>query len=68
MVFDKQRLPKGNAFTSSPWSYDDKLFCVNEDGVTYVVETGPKFKLLYTNSLAEDDMCMATPVIVGDNS
>jgi outer membrane protein assembly factor BamB len=66
LVFDKQRLPKGNAFTSSPWSYDDKLFCVNEDGVTYVVEAGPKFKLLYTNSLAEDDMCMATPVIVGD--
>lgn len=66
MVFDKQRLPKGNAFTSSPWSYGGKLFCLNEDGVTYVVDAGPKFKLLYTNSLAEDDMCMATPVIVGD--
>jgi outer membrane protein assembly factor BamB len=66
LIFDKQRLPKGNAFTSSPWSYDDQLFCVNEDGVTYVVGTGPQFKLLYTNSLAEDDMCMATPVIVGD--
>jgi outer membrane protein assembly factor BamB len=66
LVFDKQRLPKGNAFTSSPWSYAGKLFCVNEDGVTYVVDAGPKFKLLHTNSLAEDDMCMATPVIVGD--
>jgi outer membrane protein assembly factor BamB len=66
MVFDKQRLPKGDAFTSSPWSYADKLFCVNENGLTFVVQTGPKFKLLYTNKLAEDDMCMATPVIVGD--
>jgi outer membrane protein assembly factor BamB len=66
MIFDKQRLPKGNAFTSSPWSYAHKLFCLNEDGVTYVIETGPKFKLLHTNPLAEDDMCMATPVITGD--
>src|SRR5580704_3671997 len=65
-VFDKQRQPKGNAFTSSPWSYADKLFCLNEDGVTFVVQTGPKFKLLHTNTLAEDDMCMATPVIAGD--
>ena len=66
LVFNKQRLAKGNAFTSSPWSYGDKLFCLNEDGVTSVVQTGPEFKSLYTNALAEDDMCMATPVIVGD--
>jgi outer membrane protein assembly factor BamB len=66
LVFNKQRLAKGNAFTSSPWSYGDKLFCLNEDGVTCVVQTGPEFKSLHTNALAEDDMCMATPVIVGD--
>jgi outer membrane protein assembly factor BamB len=65
-VFDKQRLQKGNAFTSSPWSYDGKLFCLNEDGVTCVVQSGPSFKSLYTNALADDDMCMATPVIAGD--
>lgn len=66
LVFNKQRLAKGNAFTSSPWTYGGKLFCLNEDGVTSVVQTGPEFKSLYTNALAEDDMCMATPVIVGD--
>jgi outer membrane protein assembly factor BamB len=66
LIFDKQRLAKGIAFTSSPWSYGDKLFCLNEDGVTSVVQVGPKFKNLHTNTLAEDDMCMATPVIVGD--
>jgi outer membrane protein assembly factor BamB len=66
LVFNKQRLAKGNAFTSSPWSYGDKLFCLNEDGVTSVVQTGPEFKSLHINTLAEDDMCMATPVIVGD--
>jgi outer membrane protein assembly factor BamB len=65
-VFGKQRIPKGRAFTSSPWSYDGKLFCINEDGVTFVIKTGAEFEILGTNSLAEDDMCMATPVFVGN--
>jgi hypothetical protein len=39
---------------------------VNEDGVTFAIQPGPDFKVLYSNSLAEDDMCMATPIMVGD--
>jgi len=66
MVYDKQRLPEGQAFTSSPWAYGGKIFCLNEDGKTFVVKAGPEFELLHTNDLAEDDMCMATPAIVGD--
>ena len=62
-VYDKQRLPVAN-FTSSPWSYDGRVFCVNEDGVTCVIRAGRKYELLHTNTLAEDDMCMATPAIV----
>lgn len=65
-IYGKQRIPKGRAFTCSPWSYDDKLFCINEDGVTFAIKLGPEFEVLYTNDLQEDDMCMATPVIVGD--
>ena len=38
----------------------------NEDGVTFVIKPGPDFEILHTNPLAEDDMGMATPVIVGD--
>ncbi len=64
-VYKRQRLP-GGAFTSSPWIYDGKLFCLNEDGVTYVIKTGREFELLATNELAEDDMGMATPAIAGD--
>jgi outer membrane protein assembly factor BamB len=66
LVYDKKRIPNGKAFTSSPWSYAGKLFCVNEDGLTFVIQPGKNFKILHTNALAEDDMCMATPVIVGD--
>jgi outer membrane protein assembly factor BamB len=65
-VYDKKRIPNGRAFTCSPWSYAGKLFCLNEDGVTFAIQPGPEFSILYTNELAEDDMCMATPVVVDD--
>jgi outer membrane protein assembly factor BamB len=64
-VYKRQRLPKG-AFTSSPWIYDGKLFMLNEDGKTHVVKAGREYELLGTNELADDDMGMATPAIVGD--
>ena len=66
VIYDKQRLPEGKAFTTSPWAYNDKVFCLNEDGKTFVLKAGPEFEILHTNDLAEDDMCMATPAIVGD--
>lgn len=65
-VYDRQRIPNGKAFTSSPWAYDGKIFCLNEDGITFVVDAGDEFEILHTNALEEDDMCMATPAIVGD--
>ncbi len=65
-IYEKKRIPEGKAFTSSPWASGDKIFCVNEDGVTFVIRTGKEFEILHTNTLAEDDMCMATPAIVGD--
>ena len=61
-----KRHSRGQAFTSSPWASGDKIFCLNEDGVTFVIRAGKEFEILHTNALAEDDMCMATPAIVGD--
>lgn len=66
-LYVNQRLPDGRAFTSSPWAYDGKLFCLNEDGATYVLKAGDEFELLHTNTLAADDMGMATPAIAGDS-
>lgn len=60
-VFDKQRFPKGASFTASPWSYNGKLFCLSEDGDTYVLRVGPEFELLETNSL--DEISMACPAM-----
>ena len=64
--FSQKRLPNGRAFTSSPWAMDGKIFCINEDGVTYVLKDSNQFEVLHTNRLAEDDMGMASPAIVGD--
>ena len=53
--------PKATAFTVSPWAYEGKIFCLSEDGDTFVIQAGPEFKLLRTNSLGE--LCMATPAV-----
>ncbi len=55
---------EGAAFTSSPWAYDGKVFCLSEEGDTYVLGAGDQFELLRVNPLGE--MAMATPAIAGD--
>ena len=65
-VFGKQRIMGSTAgFTSSPWSYQGKIFCLNEDGQTFVIEAGGEYKQLWMNDLEE--MCMSTPAISGAN-
>lgn len=65
-IYPRKRIPNGKAFTSSPITYGGKIFCINEDGVTFVVKAGKEFEILHTNELSADDMGMATPIIVGD--
>jgi outer membrane protein assembly factor BamB len=63
----KTRLESGGAagnFTTSPWAYNGKIFCLSEEGKTYVIAAGEAFSVLHTNTL--DEMAMATPAIVGD--
>ncbi|MSU58940.1 MAG: serine/threonine protein kinase [Pedosphaera sp.] len=66
-IYDKQRInPTGTSgFTASPWAYDHKLFCLSEDGDTFVFQAGPEYRLIGKNSLGE--MCMATPAIARDS-
>lgn len=65
-IIDRERLPNGLHFTTSPWAYNGKVLCLNEDGVTFVIRAGDKMEIERTNTLADDDMCMATPAIAGD--
>jgi outer membrane protein assembly factor BamB len=54
----------GADFSSSPWAYNGKVFCLSEQGDTYVFEAGEEYKLLHTNALG--DLALASPAIVDD--
>ncbi|MBK7598177.1 MAG: PQQ-binding-like beta-propeller repeat protein, partial [Acidobacteria bacterium] len=56
--------PAATAFTASPWAYNGKLFCLSEEGQTFVIAAGEKFQLLHVNEL--DEMALASPAIVGE--
>jgi hypothetical protein len=62
-VYGKQRInTDGTAsFTASPWAYGGKIFCLSEDGDTFVIQAGSDYRLVGKSSLGE--MCMATPAI-----
>jgi outer membrane protein assembly factor BamB len=62
-VYSRQQIAAGaTAFTASPWANDGKLYCLSEDGDTFVIQTGPEFKVLGRNALNE--MCMASPTAI----
>lgn len=56
--------PAASAFTTSPWAYNGKLFCLSEEGQTFVVNTGEEFQLSHVNDL--DDFALASPALVKD--
>lgn len=60
-IYGKKRFSPGGSFTASPWAYNGKLFCLSEDGLTYVMKAGPEYELLSTNDL--DELCIATPAV-----
>ena len=61
-IYDKVRIdPAAGAFTASPWAYNGRIFALSEEGVTFVIQAGPEYRLLGKNSL--DEMTLATPAI-----
>jgi outer membrane protein assembly factor BamB len=51
----------GVAFSASPWASNGRIYCLSEDGDTYVFKAGDTQALLATNSLGE--MTLATPAL-----
>jgi hypothetical protein len=60
-AYEKQRVGSATAFAASPWAAGERIYCLSEDGDTFVVKAGPKFEVLARNGL--DDMCLATPAL-----
>lgn len=47
----RQRIEGAASFTSSPWAYDGRVFCLDEQGQTFVLAAGPELKVLGVNKL-----------------
>lgn len=62
-VYGKQRFSPSGSFTASPFAFNGRLFCLSEDGLTYVIKPGPEFEILTTNPLEE--RCLSSPAIAG---
>lgn len=60
----RARIEDGVAFTSSPWASDGKIFCLNEEGKTFVIAAGETYELLHVNDV--DEFALATPALVND--
>ena len=60
-LYEGQRIERGT-YSSSPLLADGKLYCINEEGTTTVVQAGPEFKILGVNKL--DSHTLASPVAV----
>jgi outer membrane protein assembly factor BamB len=59
---DRLGEPTREGFSSSPVAVGDKLFFTNDRGQTFVVQSGPAFKLLRVNEL--NAQVLASPALV----
>jgi outer membrane protein assembly factor BamB len=59
-VYGQQRIKPG-IYSGSPVLADGKIYVTNEDGMTTVIQAGPKFEVLAENPLNE--YCLSSPAI-----
>jgi outer membrane protein assembly factor BamB len=57
----RERLLGARGFSASPWVHADKVFCLDREGRTFVIQAGPTFRMIGKNDLGE--MCWATPAL-----
>jgi outer membrane protein assembly factor BamB len=60
----RERLPRAASFWASPWACDGKIFCLDDNGTTHIIQAGPEFKVLGQNSV--DEMCWASPAVADE--
>lgn len=50
-VYPATNIEDAAAFWASPWAFDDKIYCLDDKGVTHVIKAGEKFEELGKNKL-----------------
>lgn len=57
----KKRIDGATGFTSSPWAANGKIYCLDGEGKTFVLQAGPEYNLLARNDLEE--MTWSSPAL-----
>jgi outer membrane protein assembly factor BamB len=60
----QEKIEKVAACWASPWAYEDKIFFMDEKGLTRAIKAGRDFELLHENKL--DDRFWASVAVAGD--
>jgi outer membrane protein assembly factor BamB len=60
-IIYRETLTGSVGFYCSPWAYDGKIYCTDDNCNTFIIEPGPKLKVIAQNSLNE--MSWSTPAI-----
>lgn len=58
------RVPNMGTVVASLWADEDRVFILDENGITHIIQAGREFSLLGANKI--DDLFWSTPAIVGD--
>jgi outer membrane protein assembly factor BamB len=61
VVYQGTNIENAGAFWASPWAFDGKIYCLDEEGTTHVIQAGREFKELGKNKL--DDIFWASTAI-----
>ncbi len=61
---ERQRLPGASGFVASPLAAAGRIYCLDQEGKTLVLQPGTPLQVLATNKL--DEMCWSTPAVAGN--
>lgn len=61
----RTRLPAAAGFTACALANSDKVYCVDQNCRTTIIEAGSELRVLATNDLGE--MCWASPAVAGNH-
>ncbi len=63
-AYTRERIPQAKSFWASPWAYEEKVFCLDEDGTTHVLKAGPEFEVVGKNTLGRETF-WSSPAMAG---
>ncbi|MBT3375563.1 MAG: PQQ-binding-like beta-propeller repeat protein [Lentisphaerae bacterium] len=60
----QERVPGASGFAASPWANGERVFLLDDAGLTIVLEPGPQYNVIRSNRLS-DGIVWSSPAVVG---